>query len=125
MIDNYSTKNQLNLPRCLQFNSPSSLVCGNSRFHGSHLVSRARMLGETGAFYLIVLFYRISMEDEKYPFEDFLHMTLSSLHDYLGLRALSKSGCEAELVARAFGTYELKAPIKYTQEKISQELKKL
>ena len=51
MVDNYSTKNQLNLPICLQFNSPSSIVCGNSRFHGSrrHLVSRARMLGETGA----------------------------------------------------------------------------
>ena len=102
MVDNYSTKNQLNLPRCLQFNSPSSLVCGNSRFHGSrrHLVSSARMLGETGAsraklrkiyiFCLIVLFYRIFMKDEKYLFEDFLHMTLISLHDYLGLRGLSK-----------------------------------
>ena len=106
MVDNYSTKNQLNLPRCLQFNSPSSLVCGNSRFHGSrrHLVRRARMLGETGAsraklrkiyanfksFCLIVLFYRIFMKDEKYLFEDFFHMTLISLHDYLGLRGLSK-----------------------------------
>ena len=44
-------------------------------------------------------------------------MTLSSLQDYLGLRGLSKSGCKAELVAQAFGAYELKAPIKYTQEK--------
>ncbi|KAK2564215.1 hypothetical protein P5673_012462 [Acropora cervicornis] len=48
--------------------------------------------------------------DEQYQFEDLLHMTLSSLQDYLGLRA--------------FGAYDLKAPIKYTQEKISKELKK-
>ena len=64
------------------------------------------------------------MEDENYHFEDFLHMTLSSLQDYLALRGLSKSGNKAELVARAFGAYELKASIKYTQEKISEELKK-
>jgi len=64
------------------------------------------------------------MEDEKYQFEDLLHMTLSSLQDYLGLRGVSKSVCKAELVAWAFGAYDLKAPIKYTQEKISKELKK-
>ena len=58
------------------------------------------------------------MEDVKHYFEDFLHMTLSSLRDYLGLRSLSISGCKDTLVARAFGAYELKAPIKYTQEKI-------
>lgn len=39
------------------------------------------------------------MEDEKYQFEDLLHMTLSCLQDYLGLRGVSKSVCKAELVA--------------------------
>ena len=63
------------------------------------------------------------MEDEQYKFEDSLHLTLTSLQDFLALRGLSKSGNKAVLVARAFGAYELNAPIKFTQEQISNELK--
>ena len=59
------------------------------------------------------------MEEEQYKFEDFLHLTLTSLQDYLALRGLSKSGNKEVLVARAFGAYELNAPIKFTQEQIS------
>lgn len=64
------------------------------------------------------------MEDEKYWFEDFLTMTSHSLQEYLGLPGLSKSGRKAELIAWAFGAYELNVPIKFTQEKISEDLKK-
>ena len=63
------------------------------------------------------------MEEEQYKFEDFLHLTLTSLQDYLALRGLSKSGNKEVLVARAFGAYELNAPIKFTQKQILNELK--
>lgn len=63
-------------------------------------------------------------EKEHYTFEDFLHLTVSSLQDYLSLRGLSKSGKKEELVARAFGAYELNVPKKFPQEMISGELNK-
>ena len=61
---------------------------------------------------------------EGYKFKAFLHMTVSSLQDYLSLRALSKSGKKEELVARAFGAYELNVSIKFPQEMIFNELNK-
>lgn len=63
-------------------------------------------------------------EKEHYTFEDSLHLTVSSLQDYLSLRGLSKSGKKEELVARAFGAYELNVPKKFPQEMISSELNK-
>ena len=48
------------------------------------------------------------MAGKEYKFEDFLHLTVTSLQDFLSLRALSKSGKKDELVARAFRAYELK-----------------
>ena len=64
------------------------------------------------------------VEKEHYKFEHFLHLTVTSLQDYLSLRGLSKSGKKEELVARAFGAYELNVPIKFPQEMISSELNK-
>ena len=57
-------------------------------------------------------------------FDDFLHMTVTSLQDYFSLRGLSRSGKKQELVARAFGAHELNVPIKFPQETISMELNK-
>ena len=63
-------------------------------------------------------------EKEHYTFEDFLHLTVSSLQDNLSCRGLSKSRKKEELVARAFGAYELNVPKKFPQEIISNELNK-
>ena len=52
-------------------------------------------------------------------------MTVSSLQDYLSLRGLSKSGKKEELIARAFGAYELNVSIKFPQEMIFNELDKV
>ena len=57
-------------------------------------------------------------------YEDFLNWTLTTLKDYLGIRGLKQTGRKAELVARAFGAYELNAPKKLTREKISENIKK-
>ena len=51
------------------------------------------------------------MAGKEYKFEDFLHFTITSLQDFLPLRGLSKSGKKDELFARAFGAYELNAPV--------------
>ena len=64
------------------------------------------------------------MAANKFAFDDFLRMTVTSLQDYLSLRGLSKSGKKQELVARAFGAHELNVPIKFPQETISMELNK-
>ena len=50
--------------------------------------------------------------------KDFPHLTISSLEDFLALRGLKQSGQKAEVIARAFGAYELNIPTKFTQEKI-------
>ena len=52
------------------------------------------------------------MAGKEYKFEDFLHLTVTSLQDFLSLRGLSKSGKTDELVARAFGAYELNVPVR-------------
>ena len=62
--------------------------------------------------------------DDSLSYEDFLNWTLTTLKDYLGIRGLKQTGRKAELVARAFGAYELNAPKKFTQEQISENIKK-
>ena len=56
--------------------------------------------------------------EETLEYDDFLHWTVSSLKDFLALRGLKQSGLKAELIARAFGAYELNVPKKFTQEQI-------
>ena len=48
--------------------------------------------------------------EEVLQYEDFLGWTVLSLKDFLSLRGLKQTGRKPELVAGAFGTYELKAP---------------
>ncbi|XP_028394516.1 uncharacterized protein LOC114518716 [Dendronephthya gigantea] len=62
--------------------------------------------------------------EESLSYEDFLSWTLSTLKDFLGIRGLKQTGAKSELVARAFGAYELNAPKKFTQEQISASIKK-
>ena len=52
------------------------------------------------------------MAGKEYKFEDFLHLTVTSLQDFLSLRVLSKSGKKDELFAKAFGAYELNVPVR-------------
>ena len=52
------------------------------------------------------------MAGKEYKFEDFLHLTVTSLQDFLSLRGLSKSGKKDKLVARGFGAYELNVPVR-------------
>ena len=54
--------------------------------------------------------------EEKLEYEDFVGLTVTSLKDFL-------SGKKVELVARAFGAYELGAPKKFTQEQIFDSIK--
>jgi len=61
--------------------------------------------------------------EEVLQHEDFLGWTLSSLKDFLSLRGLKQTGQKPELVARAFGAYELKAPVKFSQQQIYQQIK--
>lgn len=61
--------------------------------------------------------------EEKLEYQDFLNWTLTSLKDFLALRGLKQTGKKAELVARAFGAHELKAPKKFSQEDIDRKLK--
>ena len=58
---------------------------------------------------------------EQLQYEDFLHLTVSSLKDFLALRGLKQSGRVAELIAREFGAYELDVPKKYTQENMQKD----
>ncbi|XP_046864652.1 uncharacterized protein LOC124459175 [Xenia sp. Carnegie-2017] len=61
--------------------------------------------------------------EEELKYEDFLHLTVSSLKDFLALRGLKQTGKKAELIARAFGAYELKVPKKFTQEQIYKNIR--
>ena len=61
--------------------------------------------------------------EEVLQYEDFLSGTVSSLKDFLSLRGLKQTGRKPELVARAFGAYELKAPVKFSQEQIYKQIK--
>lgn len=61
--------------------------------------------------------------EEVLQYEDFLSWTVSSLKDFLSLRGLKQTGRKPELVARAFGAYELKAPVKFSQEQIYKQIK--
>ena len=62
--------------------------------------------------------------DESLSYEDFLNWTLTTLKDYLRFCGLMQSGPKVELVAQAFGVYESSAPKKFTQEQISENIKK-
>ena len=46
-------------------------------------------------------------QKSTYTYDDFLAMTLSSLKGFLSLRGLNQGGKKAEIVAKAFGAYEL------------------
>ena len=48
---------------------------------------------------------------------------MGSLKDFLALRGLKETGKKVELVARAFGAYELGIPKKFTQEQILDTIK--
>ena len=60
--------------------------------------------------------------EEQLQCKDFLHLTVSLLKDFLALRGLKQSRRKAELIARAFGAYELDVPKKYTQEQIYKQI---
>ena len=64
------------------------------------------------------------MVGKEYKFEDLLGLTITSLQNFLSLRGLSKSEIKDELIARAFGAYELNVLVKVPQEVISTELNK-
>ena len=57
-------------------------------------------------------------------YEDFAEMGRGALVDYLALRGLSTSARKIELVALAYSAFVSNAPIIYTQEEISTNLKK-
>ena len=61
--------------------------------------------------------------EETLEYQDFVNWTVTSLKDFLALRGLKQTGKKAELVARAFGAYELKAPKKFSQEEIDKKIK--
>ena len=62
--------------------------------------------------------------EETLEYNDFLHWTVSSLKDFLALRGLKQSRLKAELIARAFGAYELNVPKTFTQEQIYEKIRK-
>lgn len=62
--------------------------------------------------------------EEKFEYEDFLNWTASSLKDFLAIRGLMQSGKKAELVARAFGAYELNALKKFPKKKFMRRSKR-
>jgi len=61
--------------------------------------------------------------EEVLQYDYFLSWTVSSLKDFLSLRGLKQTGRKSELVARAFGAYELNAPVKFSQEQIYLQIK--
>ena len=75
-----------------------------NRFHGRgrHLVGRAK--NSEGLGRAIVL---VQNGGERIQVRRLLHLTLTSLQDFLSLQGLSKSRKKDKLVARAFGAYEL------------------
>ena len=48
--------------------------------------------------------------EEKLEYDDFVGLTVGSLKDFLALHGLKQTGKKVELVARAFGAYELGIP---------------
>ena len=70
----------------------------------------------------VSIFY-VLVDAETSGRKDFLNFTLTSLRDFLALGGLKQTGKKAELVARAFGAYELKVPKKFSQEEIDRKLK--
>ena len=60
--------------------------------------------------------------EESLVYEDFLSWPLTTLKDFLGIRGLRQTGTKAELLARAFGAYELNVPKKFTQQQITQSI---
>ena len=48
---------------------------------------------------------------------------MNTLKDFLSLRGYKRTDRNSELVARAFGAYELNAPIKFSHEWIYQQIK--
>ena len=60
---------------------------------------------------------------ETFEYDDYLSWKVTSLNDFLALRGLKQSGTKAELVARAFGAYELNAPKTFSQEEIYANVK--
>ena len=61
--------------------------------------------------------------EEQLEYDDLVGLTVGSLKDFLALRGLKQTGKKIELVARAFGTYELGIPKKFTQEQIFDTIK--
>ena len=61
--------------------------------------------------------------EEKLEYQDFLNFTLTSPGDFLAPKGLKQTGKKAEVVARAFGAYELKVPKKFSQEENDRKLK--
>ncbi|CAH3151805.1 unnamed protein product [Porites lobata] len=61
--------------------------------------------------------------EEVLEYDDFLGWTVSSLKDFLSLQGLKQTGRKSELIARAFGAYELNVPVKFSQEQIYQQIK--
>ena len=60
---------------------------------------------------------------KAFNIKTFFNLILTSLRDLLALQELKQTGKNTELLARAFGTYELKAPKKFSQEEIDKKLK--
>ena len=67
--------------------------------------------------------WRDKQTEKSLNIKTFFNWILTSLRDLLALQELKQTGKNAELVARAFGTYELKAPKKFSQEEIDKKLK--
>ena len=51
-------------------------------------------------------------QPEELEYDDFVELTVGSLKDFLVLHGLKQTGKKVELVARAFGAYELGIPDK-------------
>ena len=56
-------------------------------------------------------------------YEDFLHMCMNNLFDFLAVRGLSASGRKIELVARAYAAVEMGLPIIASSEEQNEKLK--
>ena len=66
---------------------------------------------------------RMSSKVEQTTYDDFLEMTKSELEDFLAPRNLSCSGSKRELVTRAFTAWELKIPIRISDEELQAKLR--
>ena len=68
--------------------------------------------------------------EEVLQYDDFLGWTVSSLKDFPSLRGLKQTGRKSELVARAFGAYELnvlfaKCPVEHMHVQFVNKLSML